>query len=140
MGGVNFCGSLGCAQFLDYYSRSMTPTARICAPGTSLEASRLYHGIRYPNMDFCPQACSEMKINTINTAREKDWSANKVVFNFRKRKPVSREVLSYSLLSLVAEVSPCLCTEHIVTRLDFITFKGFPSAKYTFDHKTIKIF
>ena len=71
----------------------------------------LYHGIRYPNLDFCPKACSKMKINTITTAREKDWTDTRVILTFRKEIPVSREVFSYTLLSLVAEVLQCLCTD-----------------------------
>ena len=66
----------------------------------------LYHEIRYPDLHSCPKACSEMKMNTINTAREKDWSDNQVVFNFRKKISVSRDVLSNTLLSLIAEVLP----------------------------------
>ena len=66
------------------------------------EASTTYHGILYPNMDFCPKACSDMKINTINTAREIDWIDNQVRFDFRKTIPVSRVILSYAFITLVA--------------------------------------
>ena len=52
-----------------------------------------------------------MKINVITTAREKDWTDNIVILTFRKDIPVSREVLSNTLLSLVAEVSQCFCTK-----------------------------
>ena len=41
----------------------------------------------------------------MNPATEHDQKKNKVVFSFNKKIPVSREVLSYTALSLVAEVS-----------------------------------
>ena len=41
---------------------------------------------------------------TVNPARVADLKTNKVVFSFNKKIPVFREVLSYTLLSLVAEV------------------------------------
>ena len=48
-----------------------------------------------------------MEIKTISTAREKDVKYDVVRMTFRKNIPVSREVLSYTLLSLVAEVVHC---------------------------------
>ena len=45
-----------------------------------------------------------MEIKTIGTAREKDWKEDLVKMAFRKKILVSREVLSISMLSLVAEV------------------------------------
>ena len=115
---VQLCKVFNHAYFLEFHfhPRSLTPDATICSPATSLEASMLYHGIRYPDLHSCPKACSAMKMNTINTAREKDWSDKQVVFNFWKKIPVSREVLSNTLHSLIAEVLPCFCTNPKVTR------------------------
>ena len=64
----------------------------------------LYRSIRYPKLDVCQKACTEMDIRTTNIAREKEWRYNHVEFVFRKKITVSREVLSVTLLSLVAEV------------------------------------
>ena len=64
----------------------------------------LYRSIRYPKLDVCQKACTEMDIRTTNIAREKEWRSNVVDFVFRKKITVFREVLSGTLLSLVAEV------------------------------------
>ena len=46
-----------------------------------------------------------MEVRTIYTAQVPDDDTNLVMFNFNEKNPVSREVLAYTLLSLVAEVS-----------------------------------
>ena len=45
-----------------------------------------------------------MELRTINIARENEWKYDGVKLMFRNQITVSREVLSYTLLSLVAEV------------------------------------
>ena len=45
-----------------------------------------------------------MEIRTINIARQKNWANNLVQLIFRAEITVSKEVQSYTLLSLVAEV------------------------------------
>ena len=45
-----------------------------------------------------------MELRTINIAREEDWRYNQVELMFRNQITVTREVLSYTPLSLVAEV------------------------------------
>ena len=52
-----------------------------------------------------------MEIKTITTARERDWQDDYVWLTLRKKIPVSREILSYTLLSLVAEVVHCFSKE-----------------------------
>ena len=46
-----------------------------------------------------------MEVRTIYTAEIPDYNTDLVMFNFNEKNPVSREVLAYTLLSLVAEVS-----------------------------------
>ena len=50
-------------------------------------------------------SCVGLEIVTVNPAKEEEQKKNMVVFSFNKKIPASREVMSYSLLSLVAEVS-----------------------------------
>ena len=45
-----------------------------------------------------------MELRTINIARETEWSQDSVRLLFRNQITVTREILSYTLLSLVAEV------------------------------------
>ena len=66
-----------------------------------------------------------MDIRTINIAREKEWRYNRVEFVFRKKITVSREVLSRTLLSLVAEVGYFIgtldlgtCIRYVLNRLE----------------------
>ena len=84
--------------------RNQTPGAIICPPTTSQAAAKLYQTIRYPQLDVCQKACSQMELRTINIARENEWKYDGVKLMFRNQITVSREVLSYTLLSLVAEV------------------------------------
>ena len=61
--------------------------------------------MRYPDLDRCLKPCVSMEVRTIYTAQVPDDDTNLVMFNFNEKNPVSREVLAYTLLSLVAEVS-----------------------------------
>ena len=91
-------------HFADFSPRTQTPDITICPPTSRQAAAELYQKIRYPKLDTCKKACTQMEIRTINIARQKKWSENLVLLIFRTEMTVSKEVQSYTLLSLVAEV------------------------------------
>ena len=88
--------------------RTHNQSAEICSPAVSASANALYYSLRYVPSDACAKPCSEMDIRTILVGTTPSDSSGVVKMTFSKKIPVSREVLSTSPLSLVAEIGGLL--------------------------------
>ena len=79
------------------------PDTKICGRNVSQDAVDEYMKNRYPRYDSCDKPCTEMDIQT-SLLSKSEISNPRLIFMFGKTVPVSREVLSHSSFSLVAEL------------------------------------
>ena len=76
---------------------------RICSSNISADAVTEFMKHRYPRYDTCDKPCTQMDIQTSLVSKSESKNP-KLEFTFSRMVPVSKEVLSHSSFSLVAEV------------------------------------
>merc|ERR1712037_145595 len=92
--------------WLLYHVRFRNLDIPVCGSNVSALANQLYLKNQFPALDTCASACTTMGVTGMLTSKEEcSTCTNKAVtLVFGKSIFVSREVLAYPLLSLLAEV------------------------------------
>ena len=79
------------------------PNTRICSRNLSKPAVEEYLKERYTKYNSCAKPCTVVDIQSTLVSKTES-SKPRLMFMFGKTVPVSREVLAYSSLNLVAEL------------------------------------
>ena len=89
-------------SFLFYFRNQNT---RICSRNVSKSAVEEYLKQRYTKYNSCSKPCTVVDIQSTLVSKSKSESSNpRLMFMFGKTVAVSRDVLAYSSLNLVAEL------------------------------------
>ena len=79
------------------------PNARICSRNVSKSAIEEYLSQRYTKYNSCAKPCTVVDIQSTLVSKTESLKP-RIMFMFGKTIPVSREVLAFSSLNLVAEL------------------------------------